>query len=234
MKCKVTLSYIAGIILFCVSFAYGKDASVYAIQNKMFHKNHELTFVSGYVADDDFYNVFPLGISYTFNFNDRISWEVARGEYMINREKDLKGELESEFGVAPSEFMEPVYMIHSSLIVRPFYGKDSYLNKRVINHETYFSLGGGITNYEEKFIDEPSETENVISLSIGAGKKVFVNKKLCVNFEIRDLIRFKDDDTENTIFFGVGIGFRFNLLPRKTEDDVTIERIQEYLETQTK
>lgn len=233
---KNTVIFVLVIVLgfFSVNSVYGKEKDesghVYAIQNKIFHKNHELAFVSGYVADDDFYNVYPVGISYTFNFNDHISWEVARGEYMINREKDLKGELEAEFGATPSEFREPVYSLMSSVVLRPFYGKESVWNKRVLNHETYFLLGGGITNYEKKYVDEEADSENVISVSIGAGRKYFINKKLCLNFEIRDLICFKEDNTENTLFFGVSIGFRFNLLPRKTEADEMVDKIKGYLD----
>ncbi len=202
---------------------------VYAIQNRVFHKNHELDFIFGYVADDDFYNVYPVGGSYTFNFNEHLSWEVLRGEFMVNKEKDLKGELEEEFGVTPSEFMEPVYMIQTGFIWRPFYGKESVWNKRILNHETYFLFGGGITSYDKKYTFEPSDSENVISVSVGVGKKYFINKHLCMNFEIRDLIRFKDDNTENTIFFGMSLGFRFNLLPRKSESDKTIDKLKGYL-----
>lgn len=234
MKRKYSILLTVFFSLLFLSSAFGKEKGreehVYAIQNKVFHKNHELTLISGYVADDDFYNVYPVGISYTFNFNDHYSWEVARGEYMINKEKDLKGELEAEFGVTPSEFREPVYSIFSNFVIRPFYGKESVKNKRVLNHETYFLLGGGITNYEKKYVDEASDSENVISMSVGVGKKYFLNKKLCMNFELRDLVRFKDDNTENTIFFGISFGFRFNLLPRKSESDVTIDKIKGYLE----
>ena len=234
IKFKSTLSIIFLISLFSFETAFAKskdtDGHVYAIQNRVFHKNHELSFATGYVADDDFYNVYPAGIAYTFNFNDHYSWEVIRGEFMINKEKDLKGNLEAEFGATPSEFMKPVYSIHTNFLLRPFYGKESVWNKRVLNHETYFILGGGIANYEKKYVDEPSDTENVISISVGAGKKYFINQKLCMNFEIRDFIRFKEDNTENTIFFGVSLGLRFNLLPRKSETDKTIDKIKEYLE----
>ncbi|MBU0996123.1 MAG: outer membrane beta-barrel domain-containing protein [Proteobacteria bacterium] len=210
--------------------ASGKEAEpVLVIQNRVFHKNHELSLSFGYVADDDFFNVYPVGISYTFNFSDHIAWEVARAQFNLTREKDLKGNLENEFGATPSEFTEPIYSIHSSFVLKPFYGKESIYNKRVINHETYFLLGAGIANFERKKSYGDPDTENAISIGVGVGKKYYINKHLCVNFELRDYVNLKEDNTQNTIFFGMSLGLRFNLLPRKTDSDKTIETLNDYL-----
>ena len=43
------------------------------------------------------------------------------------------------------------------------------------------------------------------------------------------MINLKDEKIENNIYFGVGIGYRFNLSPRKTEMDSTIEDLRKYL-----
>ena len=87
-------------------------------------------------------------------------------------DKDLKSDLEEVFGVTPSEFAEPTFMIHSHLLFKPFYGKNAVMNKGVINHETYFFIGGGFVNYEWQYpegsplnADSPSET--VLSASFG-------------------------------------------------------------------
>lgn len=37
---------------------------VSAVQNRVFHRNHELDFSLGYIADDDFFHVYPIGIGY--------------------------------------------------------------------------------------------------------------------------------------------------------------------------
>jgi outer membrane beta-barrel protein len=202
---------------------------VSAIQKRVFYKSHELGLPVGYIPDDDFYEVYPIGVSYTYNFNENWAWEVARGVYFLNQEKELKGKLETQFGVTPSAFSEPKYMIHSSLILKPFYGKEAIWNKGIINNESYFLLGGGVVNYERQYSFGEASTENALSINLGYGSKYFITDTLCLNLEIRDMITFKDDKTENNIFVGFTVGFRFNLSPRKTDRDETIDKIKTYL-----
>ncbi|RJP82939.1 MAG: outer membrane beta-barrel domain-containing protein [Desulfobacteraceae bacterium] len=203
---------------------------VFAIQKRIFHKSHELGLPIGYIPDDDFYQVFPVGVSYTYHFNENWAWEAARGQYFLNQEKDLKGKLETEFGVTPSAFSEPKYMIHSSLVMKPFYGKEALWNSGIMNKESYFLLGGGVVNYERQFSFGESSTENALSVSLGYGSRYFISDNLCLNLEIRDMITFKDEKTENNIFVGLTVGFRFNLSPRKSERDHTIDKLKTYIQ----
>lgn len=206
-------------------------AVVYATQNRVFHKYHEIGFFTGYIADDDFYNVFPVGMSYTFNKDYHLAWEVVRGEYHITREKNLKTTLETEFDVTPSDFTKPKYAVYSNFIWKPFYGKEAFLNKRVLNHESYFILGGGIAVEERRRPYEESEDKNIKVVSIGFGTRYFLGKHLCANLEIRDLIKLKEDERLNTIYFGITLGYRFNLMPRSVTEDQTIRKIKDYLNT---
>ncbi len=207
-------------------------ALVYATQNRVFHRPHEVGFFLGYVADNDFYNAFPVGLSYTFNKGYNFAWEVVRGEYMVNKEKDLKGRLETEFFVTPSEFTEPKYSIYSNFIWKPLYGKEAFRNKRILNHESYFLLGGGIAAEERLQPYEAAVTENAQVVSVGFGTKYFIGKNLCLNLEIRDLVKIKEDRTENNIYFGITLGWRFNLRARVAEEDQTIKKIKDYLNTE--
>ena len=206
------------------------EEKVFAVQNRVYHRSHEIDFSAGYVADDDFFHVYPLGIGYTFHFSDRISWEVARAQYMFNVDKDLKETLQNEFNVQPERFAEQRYMLHSHLVYKPLYGKHAYLNRRIINNEIYFFAGPGIVHYEWDYSTGESSTEDALSLSFGVGLKYFLSKKICLNFEIRDLWNFREDDTENNIYFGVGIGYRFNLAPRKVEEDPTMKKLNKILQ----
>ena len=211
-----------------------EEASVYAVQNRIFHRDHELNFNIGYIANEDFYHPFPVGFGYIYNFNDNYGWEVGRVQYIISTEKDLKSDLEQQFGVTPSKFAKPTYMIHSHLVYKPFYGKNAVLNKWVINHETYLFAGGGFVNYDWKFpegnpLNAESPSDFVPSVSFGIGSKYFLNQKFCLNFEVRDIMNFRDDGMKNQVYVGVGLGFRFNLKPRKVEKDETLERLNRYL-----
>jgi outer membrane beta-barrel protein len=233
MKKFLVLLMLAGVLLTVASTGYGEEGGkkeqVYAIQNRIYHRYHELDLTAGYMADEDFYYPFPVGIGYTYHFNDHFGWEVARAQWILTQEKDLKKELEDQFGLTPSEVGEPQYMIHSHLLLKPFYGKEAVWNRGIINNETYFLIGGGVIHYEKKFTDRGTETEDAPSFSAGVGTKFFLNQNFCINIELRDLVNFRENNTENRIYLGVGLGFRFNLAPRKSEQGDDVEKLNRYL-----
>jgi outer membrane beta-barrel protein len=233
MRTRAIIWWVLGLIL--VSTQTGvcdsrDDAEkVYAVQNRVFHRNHEIDLSLGYIADDDFFHVYPVGAGYTYHFNNHFSWEVGRAQYMFNVDKDLKETLRTEFDVQPERFAEQKYMYHTHLVFKPLYGKHAFLNRNVINNEIYLFGGPGIVHYEWDFSTGEVRKEDALSLSFGIGMKYFLSKKVCLNFEIRDLVNFREEDTENNIYFGVGIGYRFNLSPRRTEEDPTVKKLNRIL-----
>lgn len=207
------------------------DEPVFAIQEKIFHTYHELALVTGYNGGEDFYQVYPLGLAYTFHFDDHMSWEVARVYVNFTREKDILKTLLHDFGAAPVSFFEPKYQVLTHLVVRPFYGKDAVINKTILNHETYFFMGGGFDfyteNYSDGFTGGKNQTAQIISS--GAGIKYFINEKFNIAFEVRDFITFRDREMVNTVWFGVNLGFRFNLGSRPSSSDDTLSILNGYL-----
>ena len=231
MKKKLVFWLILGLCLFNIQPVWGDEhdeEQVYAIQNRIFHRFHEIDFSGGYIADDDFFHIYPISLGYTFNFNEHLSWEVARLQYMVTQEKDLKADL-LDVGVQPSRYPEQQYALHSHLLFKPLYGKDAVLNRGIVNHETYLFIGGGVTYYTWNRSFGKDETEAAPSLSFGVGMKFFLNQKLCINFEIRDLMNFREDDMENNIQLSIGLGFRFDLSPRKSEEDSAVTKFKKML-----
>ena len=206
------------------------EEKVFAVQNRVFHKNHEIALSIGYIPDDEFFMVYPVSVGYTYHLNDKFSWEVGRLQYFLNKDRGLKQTLQDPPFNAQAEFFnEPKYMLNTHLIFRPLYGKSAVLNKRVVNHETYLFAGPGLTGYERTFSTGETETEDVINLSFGAGFKYFLNEQWCLNVEVRDIISFRDNDTENNVYFGVGVGWRFNMAPRKVQEDPTLKKLDKIL-----
>jgi outer membrane beta-barrel protein len=206
-----------------------KEEKVRAIQHRIYQKSHELGLAAGYIPDENFYEAFPVGGYYMFTFNEHIAWEVVRAQWIFTHEKNLKNDLENEFGVRPSEFSEPKYSFYTHAVFTPFYGKDAVLNRGVINRETYFLLGGGVVQYDNKNNFENSSSETAPSLSFGVGQKFFTGDSTALNLEIRNITNFRDDDTEWRIYLGVSFGFRFNLSARKEYKDPKIEKLNQYL-----
>ncbi len=205
------------------------EGKVSAVQNRVFHRTHELDIDLGYIADDDFFHVYPIGIGYTFHFNESIAWEVARAQYMFNTDKDLKETLRDDFHVQPELFPEQRYMLHTHFVYKPLYGKHAFRNRSVINNEISFFAGPGIVHYEWEYSTGETTTENALSLSFGAGMKFFLTDRWCLNVEVRDLMNFREDETENNIYFGLGVGFRFDLTPRKVKENPTLKKMKRIL-----
>ncbi|MFV1951899.1 MAG: outer membrane beta-barrel domain-containing protein, partial [Nitrospinota bacterium] len=226
---KTLCAFCISILMICcgVKNSYCEEIEdkdhVYAIQDRIYDRYHELGLNFGYIPDDSFHNAFPVGINYIYHFNEHLAWEVVRAQWVMNQEKDLKEDLETRFGVRPTEFDKLKYLIHTNFIIKPSYGKDAVWNRGIVNHESYLFLGIGIAEYETQFSNGNSSTQSVPSISLGVGRKYFLNKHLSINLEIRDLINLKKEKTENNIYFGIGIGYRFNLSPRKTKTDSNIE-----------
>ena len=213
---------------FCETKA--KSEHVAAVQERIFFKAHELDIGFGYISDDDFYHQLPISIGYNFNFNDLWAWNVADVTAMVGFEKDLKKDLENDFGVAPSEFAKLKYAVHSNLVWKPLYGKDVYGYRKVVNHETSFFLGGGLVMYEKKYSWGKSDSEVAPSVSLGLGQKIFINKKVCLNFEIQDWINIREDSVDNNFWVGMTLGYRYNLKARKSADDDTFEKLDKYMD----
>jgi len=224
-----TLAMMAGFAAKAICQDSDQREKVNAIQERIYQKSHEFGIAAGYIPDENFYEAFPVGTYYMFTFNELFAWEVARAQWIFTSDKDVKNDLENDFGVRPSEFSEPKYSIYSHAVFTPFYGKDAVLNRGIVNRETYFLLGGGIVHYDNKKSFEDSSSETAPSLSFGVGQKFFIKENYALNLELRNITNFRDDNTEWRIYLGLSFGFRFDLSPRKQRKDPKIEKLNHYL-----
>lgn len=206
-----------------------QDESVSIIQNRIYDRFHEIDLLFGYIPDDDFYQAYPLGLSYTYHFNENIAWEVLRAQAVVNIDRDLKETLRDDYGVGPTEFDQITSMLHSNFVFKPTYGKDAILNSGIINHESYLLAGLGVFNYQRSYGDGTESSESAGSISLGIGRKYFINETYSINIELRDYISFKGSGTENNLYLGMSIGYRFNMAPRVNVRKKEADSIYRYL-----
>jgi len=203
---------------------------IYVVQEKIFHRYHEAGFLISYIPDDDFYDSFGLGANYVYHFNDFLSWEVFRAEWMFNQEKSLKNNIEKSLEITPTFYDELTYMVHSQLWFRPFYGKSAVMNQKIIFHETGLFAGLGMIGYDRNKSFGNNANDTSLSVCFGAGTTFFLNSFSGINFQIRNMMHFKDNQTENRISLEIGYSFRFNLTPReKIIDNPKIDRFNRYI-----
>jgi len=194
---------------------HNKEDRTYVIQEKIFHRYHEAGMYIPYIPDDDFFDSYGVGLNYIYHINDTFSWEIFRGAWMINQDKSIRDDIQNALNISPTFYDEPQYMVYSQLWFRPLYGKSSVCNKGVVFHEIGGFVGAGLLGFDRinSFASDANDTS--LSLSFGLGSTIFLNPITSISFQIRDLIHFKDNQTENRISLEIGYSFRFNLSPRK-------------------
>ncbi len=204
--------------------------TVSVIQERIYERKHEIGFTVGNIPDDDYYEVYPIGVGYTYHFNKNVAWEVGRAQYMVNQEKELKSKLETQFSVTPENFDQLTYMAHTTFILKPTYGKDAIWDRGIINHEGFFALGAGIANYEREYSFGEPTSETVFSVTAGMGRRYFLSKKFALLLEVKSYTNFKDTKTETNVYLGAGISYRFNFSDRISAVREKTDSVYRYLE----
>jgi len=207
-----------------------KKERVYVVQEKVFHRYHEIGVFIPYIPDDDFFDSFGVGANYLYHFNDLLSWEIFRGAWMMNKDKSIRDDIQRSLNISPTFYDEPKYMIYSQLWFRPLYGKSAICNQSILFHETGVFAGVGLLGYDriKNFANDANDT--ALSLAFGLGTTLFLNSISSITLQIRDLIHFKDNQKENRISLELGFSFRFNFSPRnKIENRANLDIFHQYV-----
>ena len=152
---KLTPIIVAGSLLFVrVNETLAKPSShlydvpkIYAVENRRYQTNKELTMHVGYLPSDAFNKGYLIGGSYTHFFNSYLGWEVVNLNYSFNQATHLKKDLMDccALEVQNVGFNGALDYIQwyglSNLVYTPFYTKYLLFNRKVIHGE--FSLVGG-------------------------------------------------------------------------------------------
>ena len=204
------------------------DHEVKVIQERLYDQTHEIFFEGGYIPGD-FYDSFPVGGGYLYHFNETWAWEVFRAEAVADQEKDIVTQLAEEFRVEPSQFDRLTQMVQTALVFKPTYGKDAFLNSRIINHESSLSLGLGVATFDADFPEDETLSENAPMLSLAAGRKYFIGKNFALSLFVKNLTFFKENETKNTLYMGGGLSYRFGSVGQTIEGVDAKDRVYDYL-----
>ena len=148
MRPSIRLVMCVGLLLAPVASAQlealENPGTVAAVQDRLFRMNHELHLGVGVLPLDAFYKGVTASVGYTAHFSDTFAWTVGRGLYSYNLDTGLRGQLENQFGVAPTEFEEVEWMVGSDLVWSPWYGKTSFLNQSVTHFDVSLVAGASV------------------------------------------------------------------------------------------
>lgn len=162
--------------------ALENPGTVAAVQDRLFRMNHELRLGVGVLPLDAFYKGVSASVGYTAHFSDTFAWTVGRGLYSYNLNTGLRGQLENQFGVAPTEFEEVEWMVGSDLVWSPWYGKTSFLNQSVTHFDVSLVAGGSVL----RMVDNSFRP----ALNLGIGARLYASRSVSWRLDFTDNVVF--------------------------------------------
>lgn len=180
--------------------------NVYAIQPRPFRMNHEFSLSVGFMPLDAFYKFFAVGGHYVLHLDDFWAWEALH--FSMSRYLDidtgLKKQLNEDWDASATDTPRLHYVLDSSLMLKPLYGKVALLDKYVVYGETYILIGVGAQKFETAWFP---------ALNFGLGLRVFITGTVSMRLEVREYVWFEETGDQggggahSTLYFGLGFSY---------------------------
>lgn len=172
---------------------------VLAVSSNQSYFPDELTLQAAYLPLDSFNRYITLGASYTHYYSAFIGWEVLNVNDAFDWSSGLSSDLASAFGVTTEKFDTLNYYGTTNLIYTPFYTKNLFMNSSILNGETSFLAGGGLSKFDSGFVD---------CADLGVIFKYHIGESTALKFDFRYIFYFSTDERDN---FTMSVGFTYNL-----------------------
>jgi len=159
--------------------------TINAVQERKYRLQHELNVGVGVMPLDAFYKGVLGTVGYTYHFSDTFGWQVGRGAYSYNVSTGLRDQLERDFGVVPTALDEVQWMVGSDAVWSPFYGKFSWLNRRVLHFAGYLVAGGTVVKLNR------GQVPFRPALNLGVGARLFSTEHVSFRLDVTNNVVFK-------------------------------------------
>lgn len=148
------------------------------IQKKYMPKTNRMQFYGGidFLANNPFFDSFGFNGRASFFFTESFGIELNYWKHSPSR-RSVATELESKHNITTKTLLSSLSFKGASLVLVPFYGKVSLLDRRIIPFDFYFSLGGGLT--ETSYLDKEAK-----SLHVGLGQIFSINKSVAWRWDL--------------------------------------------------
>lgn len=159
----------------------------------------------GVVTNDAFFNTLGGNLRLGYFFNESLGVEASYMALTTSEAKSTK-ELKDIQGVTTENIVYPKSYLGLDLVWVPIYGKITYFNRRIINFDMYFSLGGGNTTIQDN--------KTAGTLHLGAGQIFSLSKRFSLRWDFSwNSYSAKQIDqsssTVNNLFLTAGVSFFF-------------------------
>jgi len=164
-----------------------KSGQIIAVDDRPYRMIHEFSIHAGMLPTDAMYVGVSLGGSYTLHLSDLWAWEAVSFHYSANIDTDLESELSNRFGVLPDPEPRFQYLLSSSAVFTPMFGKQSIFNSDVALQGVYLALGGGIAN-----LGGDDQDFFLPQVSGGPGIRIFFGQVVSTRLDVRAVATFDD------------------------------------------
>lgn len=174
----------------------------YAVQNRKYTLNNQLTAHFGYMPMDSFTKGVVFGASYTKYFSDFTGWEVLNANYVMDITTGLKDDLLKNFQADPGLIPDfPEWYVTTNLVYTPVYTKNLFFNSDVVWGDLSFVGGGGVASYQRDGVKP--------LVDIGLMLRFFYSEKSSIKLDIRENLPFLSSGVEP--FLTINIAYSYQI-----------------------
>lgn len=192
------------------------DISV--IQKRYMPKTNRFQLYGGldFLTNNPFFDSYGFNGRFSFFFSELIGIELGIWRHSVAA-RTVTTDLESKQGITTKTMLSSLGYTGASILVVPFYGKMTFLDKRIIYYDLYISAGAGTT--ETSYLDKAAP-----SIHLGTGEIFSISKSFAwrwdfssVTYTARapkvtdtgDLIDSGKKQSISDLYLGVGLTILF-------------------------
>lgn len=169
-----------------------KDEDYGVIQNRTYSKAGKFygSVVAGTLINDTFAKAKPLGGMLGYYFSEDFGIELSYLNLGAQKNESVEKLNSISTAVSPNyNLVKNSYTI--SATYTPFYAKMAFMNKSILYFDMGFTLGAGMTNYEQVASPGVGQAEQLFSKSsphveIGFMQQLFINKHLAFRMDLKN------------------------------------------------
>ena len=189
-----------------IDLAGPPDPADRAIQRRKFELVHELALRVGTFPVDPFYKGYSGTLGYTYHFSDYVGWEIASLTYNVDLATNLKQALlDAATGPINAQLPEIRWFVASHLIVKPFYGKEAFLDAALAHLEVFLLVGPAFLNVEHQL----TNTTFAPGLDAGLGFRLWLNSTVSLRAELSEMVFLLSGKVFQGLHADFGIAFNF-------------------------
>ncbi len=196
------ITTIVGLSLVCASTAaYAEeDLQRVAIQERKHQLAHEFRLSLGTMPLDAYQKSWTVSLGYTTHLTKYLAWEVVQVSFAYYlASTDLREQLIDAFAVPPEDFAAPRLMATTGLELSPFYGKQAFLNDKILHQGLLGGVYAGLI-FGDRVSFGDTLTDIRPTVGIGLGYRLYANDLWSFRADIRDFFSFRRAVRDNEQF----------------------------------